>query len=263
MSESVGVATTEATAAKGLVAQDVSVRYGGIVANDRVSIQVRPGQIVGLIGPNGAGKTSFVDALTGFATSTGAVHVSGRRVDALSPHRRQRAGLARTWQAGELFASLSVADNLAVAHERGRIGSWISGPVKRRAAAGRALRTLGLVGLEGSAARRPGELSLGMQRLVGVARALAGEPQVLLLDEPAAGLDRKESDLLGERLGKVRESGVATLLIDHDMRLVFGICDFIYVLDFGQIIAAGKPVEVRSAPAVVSAYLGAAASVEE
>ena len=248
----------------GLEARDITVRYGGVVANNQVSLDVQPGQIVGLIGPNGAGKTTFIDAVTGFAPATGHISVGGTRVDEMAPHVRKKTGLSRTWQAGELFSSLSVIDNVRVAAES---GGWISvlHDFSRRDRGVRhdAEETLAKVGLQGRANDQTDGLPLGQQKLVGVARALVGQPQVVLLDEPAAGLDTRESRELGHRLREVATDGPALLLVDHDMDLVFEVCDMIYVLDFGRLIASGTPATVRNDPRVLSAYLGASASREE
>ena len=249
---------------QGLVATDITVRYGGVVANDSVSVRVRPGEVTGLIGPNGAGKTTFVDALTGFARSSGSITVGGQRVDGLSAHRRRRAGLARTWQAGELFSSLSVVENVLVATDE---VNWLT-PLRDFAGRGRAsreaaLQTLKRVDIEQYADDPPEKMSLGLQRLVGVARALAGDPRVLLLDEPAAGLDSHDSEALGAAIRAVAQSGVAVLLIEHDMELVFQVCDQLVVLDFGKVIYSGDAASARENDAVLSAYLGAAPLMEE
>ncbi|KHL10718.1 UNVERIFIED_CONTAM: branched-chain amino acid ABC transporter permease [Mumia flava] len=241
-----------------LETRGLTVRYGGVVANDDVDLTVRAGEVVGLIGPNGAGKTTLVDAVTGFAPSTGEVLLAGRRIDRLSPHRRRRAGLARTWQAGELFGDLTVADNLAVTTQRRGVGGLVADMFGRRGTAA-ADPALELLGLGDCAARRPDELSLGRQKLVGVARALAGGSRVVLLDEPAAGLDTDESVAFGAEVRSMVETGLGVLLIDHDMNLVLDVCDRVYVLDFGRVIACGPPDEVRRDPAVITAYLGAEA----
>jgi len=236
--------------------EDVSVRYGGVIANDGVSIAVGRGEIVGLIGPNGAGKTTFVDAVTGYTAATGRVLLSGQPVERLSPHRRRRAGLARTWQAGELFLDLTVAENLSVAVERTSWRALARDVLGRRREPAEVVAALDLLGLGSVARRRPQELSLGQQKMVGVARALVGRSQVVLLDEPAAGLDTRESAEFGEELRRIAASGVGLLLIDHDMTLVLDACQRVYVMDFGRLIASGEPGEVRSDPAVVAAYLG-------
>jgi ABC-type branched-subunit amino acid transport system ATPase component len=235
----------------------LTVRYGGVTANDAVDLEVHRGQVVGLIGPNGAGKTTYVDAVTGFAPATGEVWLAGRRIDRMPAHRRRRAGLARTWQAGELFDDLTVADNLAVAVQGAGLRGLAADVLRRRADRGPREPVLDDLDLAGDAARRPGSLSLGRQKLVGVARALAGESHVLMLDEPAAGLDTHESLAFGEEVRRMADRDLGILLIDHDMNLVLGTCDLIYVLDFGRVIASGTPGEVRHDPAVVAAYLGA------
>ena len=239
-----------------LQTEGVSVRYGGVIANDDVAIAVGRGEIVGLIGPNGAGKTTFVDAVTGYATATGRVLLSGQPVEHLSPHRRRRAGLARTWQAGELFLDLTVAENLSVAVERTGWRALARDVLGRRTEPPEVAWTMELLGLGSIARRRPQELSLGQQKMAGVARALMGHSQVVLLDEPAAGLDTRESADFGDELRRIAASGVGLLLIDHDMTLVLDVCHRVYVMDFGRVIASGEPGEVRRDPAVVAAYLG-------
>jgi len=223
-----------------LSVEGVSVRYGGTRAVEDVSLRVRAGAIAGLIGPNGAGKTSLIDAVTGFVACSGRVTLDGEPLDGLSPHRRARLGLARTWQAAEPFADLSLADSLMAAG----------------AGAGDVEPLLALVGLEGAGERDPGSLSLGQRKLAGVARALATAPRVLLLDEPAAGLDAGESRALGERIRALAGRGLTILLVDHDTRLVFDVCETVHVLDVGRTIASGPAAEVRADPAVVTAYLG-------
>ncbi|WP_216908437.1 ABC transporter ATP-binding protein [Nocardia noduli] len=237
----------------------LSVRYGGVVANTDIDIAVDAGEIVGLIGPNGAGKTTFVDAVTGFTEYTGHVGLEGVALDKLGPHRRRRAGLARTWQAGELFGDLTVAQNLAVAVAPTGLRTLFSDIFGSSALPSETVdAALELVGVPGVAARRPDELTLGQQKLVGVARALVGGTRVVLLDEPAAGLDTHESLEFGRHLRRVAEAGVGVLLIDHDMSLVLDICTRLYVLDFGVVIAAGAPALIREDPRVIAAYLGTA-----
>ncbi len=239
-------------------AHELTVRYGGVTANDAIGIEVRTGEVVGLIGPNGAGKTTFIDAVSGFTKSNGEVWLEGRRIDSLAPHRRRRLGLARTWQAGELFADLTAAQNLEVAC-RGTVGlrTILGDLVGRGRGGGEAVEgALEAVGLSGYGERWPEDLSLGEQKLVGVARALAGESRALLLDEPAAGLDSGESLRLGLQLRKIAAGGVGILLVDHDMDLVMEICDRIYVLNFGRLICEGTKTEVVADADVVAAYLG-------
>jgi branched-chain amino acid transport system ATP-binding protein len=248
---------------RGLVATDVTVRYGGVTANQDVSISVEPGQIVGLIGPNGAGKTSFIDAISGFTAASGSVTLSGQRIDNLPPHRRRAAGIARTWQAGELFDSLTVRENVMVADHAPGFATLLHdigiGRRDKRAAADEVLARLDLTR---HADERATKLSLGTQRLVGVARALAGGSEILLLDEPAAGLDTVESEAFGERLVELAARGPGILLVDHDIELVFRVCGYVHVLDFGKVIATGTPAAVRADPKVLQAYLGAEAATE-
>ena len=243
-----------------LAVESLSVRFGGLVANDAISLRVEPGELVGLIGPNGAGKTTFVDAVTGFATYSGSVSLHGQRLDGLAPHQRNRRGLARTWQSLELFDELSVLENLLVSTRRlttRRVLADVVHPARRNDE--RAERwALRILGLDAFADVEPRVLSLGHAKLLGVARALASNPSIVLLDEPAAGLDTRESAELGRRLREVVAAGVAVLLIDHDMNLVLDICDRIYVLEFGRVIAEGTPTEVRDDDLVIAAYLGSA-----
>jgi branched-chain amino acid transport system ATP-binding protein len=211
--------------------------------------------LVGLIGPNGAGKTTFVDAVTGFVRCRGEVLLDGRDIGGLPAHERARLGLARTWQSGELFDDLPVEENLAVAQDRAP--AWKV--AFRTRTDQRAIdETLDLLDLGWAAKAGPADLSQGHRKLVGVARALAARPRLLLLDEPAAGLDSRESEELGWHLRAIADGGQSTLLIDHDMGLVLSICDRVVVLEFGEVIAEGPPEVVRRNPRVVSAYLGGA-----
>ena len=238
-----------------LKASGVSVRYGGVQALADVDLEVSDGELVGLIGPNGAGKTTFVDALTGFVRYTGTVTLDGMDLAGLAPHRRARRGLARTWQSIELFDDLTVWENLAV----GSGTSSVSGLARPSGASASEIeRALDLVELAWAAELMPDELAQGQRKLVGVARAIASEPRLLLLDEPAAGLDTGESEELGRRLRALVQGGSSMLLIDHDMGLVLAVCDRIVVLEFGKVIASGTPEEVRRDRRVVEAYLGSA-----
>jgi branched-chain amino acid transport system ATP-binding protein len=235
----------------------ISVNFGGVRALVDVDLQVGDGQLVGLIGPNGAGKTTFIDAITGFVACSGRVALDGREISKLAPHERARLGLARTWQSIELFDDLSVAENLAVASTRLSLGATLKevvAPGMLREQAPPA--ALGLLGLEPLAAAMPSELTQGQRKLVGIARALAANPRVLCLDEPAAGLDTNESATLATRLRQVVDAGTAMLLVDHDMGLVLGISDVVVVLEFGEVIAQGAPDAVRRDPRVIAAYLG-------
>lgn len=237
---------------------DLGVSFGGVHALDRVSLAVDAGAIVGLIGPNGAGKTTFIDAVCGNVPHRGTIRFGGRPIEGLAPHRRARAGLARTWQSLELFDDLTVAENCLVAVAPDGLRSVVADIFrpKRHHGADAVDEALAVVGLADLAGAHPSELSLGQRKLVGVARALAARPRLVLLDEPAAGLDTEESRRFGEHVVAMAAAGVAVLLVDHDMGLVLGTCDEVHVLDAGWVIAAGPPEAVRADPAVVAAYLG-------
>ena len=250
------------TAATRFEAIGITVLFGNLRALDELSVSVGDGRIVGLIGPNGAGKTTFIDAVTGFTPSRGRVVFDGRDVTAAPPHQRARAGLARTWQAGELFDDLTVAENLdAVIHHQ-PVTSLLRDLVwpRRSSPHDRVHETLGMLGIGHLAERLPNELSHGQRVLVGVARAMATQPRVVCMDEPAAGLDTNESAALGTHLQSIAASGTSILLVDHDMGLVLRCCDEIYVIDFGALIAHGTPAEIRADPAVIAAYMGTGAS---
>jgi ABC-type branched-subunit amino acid transport system ATPase component len=203
--------------------------------------------IVGLIGPNGAGKTTLMDAICGFVATSGTVCFAGRPIEGMMPHQRARLGIGRTFQAMELWEDLSVSENIVAGLAAAR---------HRHSSRDQLDRTIDLLGLQSLRDRPVRELSRGQRQLVSIGRALIGQPRLLVLDEPAGGLDTSESAWRAERLRVVRASGVTILLIDHDMSLVLGFCDQIQVMDFGAVIASGSPSEIRSDPAVVKAYLG-------
>ena len=242
-----------------LSARGISVSFGGLKALDDVDLTVEEGQLVGLIGPNGAGKTTFIDAISGFVPYQGTAELDEQMLDRMPAHARAQRGLARTWQSIELFDDLSVRENMAVASYRpsawATIKESLSRPVTTTTAADAALELLGL-GSEADA--MPEDLSQGQRKLVGIARALAAEPRLLCLDEPAAGLDAREGEELAHHLRGVVDAGTPILLIDHDMGLVLGISDYVVVLEFGRVIAHGTPDVVRRDPQVVKAYLGGA-----
>jgi branched-chain amino acid transport system ATP-binding protein len=247
-----------------LEARGLTVSYGGLHANDQIDLDCHAGKLVGLIGPNGAGKTTFIDAITGFTPiSGGRVSFDGTDLAGLGPDERAMLGLVRTFQSLELFEDLTVRDNLLVSAERPRWYSLLV-DVFRPGSTDRAYKeqvewALDVLELGDLADRLPLDLSHGQRKLISVARALAAKPKLVLLDEPAAGLDTNESQLLGHHLREFLRNGISLFLIDHDMGLVLNVCDYIYVLDFGRIIAHGTPAEVRSHPGVIAAYLGESA----
>jgi branched-chain amino acid transport system ATP-binding protein len=245
-----------------LRAAGVSVSFGGVHAVVDVDLEVGPGQLVGLIGPNGAGKTTFIDAITGFVRSRGQVELDGRDLTRLQPHARARLGLARTWQSIELFDDLDVRENLLVASHRPSVVRTVKETVTRpdRGPTAQVDPILELLDLQGVASELPSELSQGQRKLVGIARALVARPRLVCLDEPAAGLDTRESEELGRRLRALVDGGQSMLLVDHDMGLVLGICDEVVVLEFGRVIARGAPDVVRRDAQVIRAYLGSVAA---
>jgi branched-chain amino acid transport system ATP-binding protein len=236
----------------------VSVRFGGLQALDDVGLQVRRGEIGGLIGPNGAGKTTLFNVVTGLLEPTaGRVSFAGEDITRWPPHRRGRAGIARTFQRLELFRGLTVYDNLLATWEAGVAGAVLGR--NRQLARQRVNEVIDQLGLGECADRQAGTLSTGLGRMVELGRALCANPRVLLLDEPGAGLDPGETDRFRDVLLSIvgRDTGEpAILLVEHDVALVMEVCDEITVLDFGQRIACGTPAEIRDHPDVIAAYLG-------
>jgi ABC-type branched-subunit amino acid transport system ATPase component/branched-subunit amino acid ABC-type transport system permease component len=243
-----------------LSVRDLSVSYGGNTAVDSVSLDIRPRHITGLIGPNGAGKTSLIDAVTGFtALSGGTLTLDDQPITGWSATRRARAGIARSFQSLELFEDATVLDNLRVASDPRDGGSYVRDLVwpKTPPLSGAVVSAIKEFGLEDDLHRQVEDLSYGKRRLLAIARAVAMEPQVLLLDEPAAGLGDIETAELAHLVRRLAsEWGMAVLLVEHDMNFVMSVCDHIVVLDFGHLISEGSPQEVRNDPAVVAAYLG-------
>lgn len=233
-----------------LEVSDVSVQFGGVKALDKVGLVANAGQVTGLIGPNGAGKSTLFNAVTGLVRPVGAsrIAVNGRDISGLSPRRRARMGIGRTFQRLELFGSLTARENVLVAVEgRG---------LRRRRARSAADDLLERMGLTAVADTPADVLSTGTARLLEMARALACRPDVLLLDEPSSGLNSAESARLGENLTELAAEGMTILLVEHDMELIMAVCRHIFVLDFGQMIAAGTPAEIQASPEVRRAYLG-------
>jgi len=250
----------------GLVISGLTVRYGGLTAVSDVSLGAPRGAITGLIGPNGAGKTTIFNACSGLTPSDGKVQLDGVELSHLSPAGRARKGLGRTFQRMELFDDLTVAENVALGREAGLAGRSVVGQLMARAGERSQVREAAEAAIErcglGELARRPaGTLSTGQRRLVELARALAGRFSLLLLDEPSSGLDRGETEGFGEILnGVLSEREVGILIVEHDMALVMGVCRYLYVLDFGQLIFQGTPAEVQASEEVRAAYLGTEAA---
>ena len=249
-----------------LQARGVTVRFGGLVALKDVDLEVPSQSIVGLVGPNGAGKSTLFAVLSGLLKPTaGSVLMSGDDVTRTSPQKRAGRGLARTFQHPELFSSLTVREHVVLAyrmrHAKSRIWTdLITGRGFFRPPGEETDRVDGLIdalSLRDIAHQPAAGLPLGSARLLEVARALAVDPEVLLLDEPSSGLDVNETEeLVGTLQRVVREHGISLLLVEHDVEMVLGMCDYVHVLDFGVKIAAGRPHEIRKDPAVRSAYLG-------
>jgi len=242
-----------------LQTENLTVRFGGLLAVNDVSLDCRKGELTGLIGPNGAGKTTFVDAVTGFLpnNASGKVLVDGRDLFGRVPHQLAHDGLTRTWQTLELFDDISVRSNLDVASRRLTVASTIRDYFKPADHDDRVDEVIELLELSDIAERQPHELSQGQRKMVGVGRALVAEStKVLLLDEPAAGLDKVETEWFGDQLRRLVDEGYTMLLIDHDMGLVLRVCDRIHMLVFGELKASGTPQEMRNNPEVIAAYLG-------
>ena len=239
--------------------EDLAVRYGPVVAVNSISIEVKPGEVVGLIGPNGAGKTTLMDAVSGFVPHRGSVLLDDRLIDDWSTHRRAAAGLVRSFQGLDLFAEMTVLENLQVpddAHGGWRTALELIRPAKT-VLPDVTLAAVKDFGLEPILDKKPDEISYGQRRLVAIARAVAAQPSVLLLDEPVAGLSDRESGEFAQLVRRLADAwGMAVLVIEHDLNFVMSICDRITVIDFGKFVCAGTPDEVRANPAAVSAYLG-------
>jgi ABC-type branched-subunit amino acid transport system ATPase component len=247
-----------------MVVENVSKVFGGVVALAEVSAQVEPGWVTSLIGPNGAGKTTLINVVTGlYPPTAGRILVDGRSIQRLPAHQVAALGISRTFQTALLFEEMTVLENVLVGQHRsvcsGLLASAAGLPgVREREQRGRvdALRYLEFVGLQRLAGLRAGSLPYGKKRLLELARALSSRPRLLLLDEPAAGLNTEETASLAEMIVRIKAMGITVLLVEHDMGLVMSISDHVIVLNFGRKLGEGTPHQVRRDPRVIGAYLG-------
>lgn len=245
--------------------EGISVRFGGVQALSDVCCAFGQGKITSIIGPNGAGKTTLLNVVTGMvASGSGSIVLGDTPIDTLPPHQRAVQGVLRTFQNLEIFTNMSVLDNVMAGRHRtggyGVLDAFFKSPRYRREereCTDKAMQALEFVGLADMAGLPAGDLAYGNQRLLEIARVIGAEPSLLLLDEPAAGLNMRETQQLGVLIRRIRdELGITVALVEHDMELVMDISDHIFVLCFGELLADGTPLEIQKNPAVIAAYLG-------
>jgi len=247
-----------------LQARGIRKEFGGIVALNNVDFEVRRGSITAIIGPNGAGKSTLINVMTGVTTPTaGSISLSGTTISGLQSHEIAHLGIARTFQTAQIFGNMTVLENVMLGrHTKTGCGMLASalllGRMRREEKAIRetSLLYLDMVGLSDMAQQSAASIPIGRQRLLEIGRAIAAEPTVLLLDEPAAGLNTQETRALGELIRKIRDTGITVIIVEHDMELVMDIADEILVLNFGLRLAWGTPEEIQANPEVIEVYLG-------
>jgi ABC-type branched-chain amino acid transport systems, ATPase component len=247
-----------------LKVENATIRFGGLVANSDVSMTAAAGKITGLIGPNGAGKTTFFNIISGvYKPNEGRIIFDGQEIQGKRPFQINECGMARTYQVINLFRKMTVVENVVVGMhtqlKQGFFASLFKTPKERKEekeAFERALELLEFVGLRESAYEEAGSLSYGKQRLLEICRGLASSPKLLLLDEPAAGMNSTEKVELDHLLKRIVATGVGILIIEHDMKLVMNVVDHLYVLNYGKLLAEGTPSEIQNNPDVIAAYLG-------